>query len=84
MWWRSLWWRLRLRWRLWWCPLGRRSVLIVRILEVELWRCCLWLESLCCLRLECGSLWIESCRSLLSAYLSLGHHLPLQRVTVAP
>ena len=78
MWWRSLWWRLRLRWRLWWCPLGRRSVLIVRILEVELWRCCLWLESLCCLRLEswrhlwlesvcrlrleCGSLWIESCR----------------------
>ena len=62
MWWRSLWWRLRLRWRLWWCALGRRSVLIVRILEVELWRCSLWLESLCRLRLERGSLWIESCR----------------------
>ena len=72
MWWRSLWWRLRLRWRLW-CPLRRRSVLIVRILEVELWRCSvcrLWLESLCRLRLDSlchlrlkrGSLWIESCR----------------------
>ena len=72
MWWRSLWWRLRLRWRLW-CILRWRSVLIVRILEVELWRCSvcrLWLESLCRLRLDSlshlrlkhGSLWIESCR----------------------
>ena len=69
-----MWWRLRLRWRLW-CPLRRRSVLIVRILEVELWRCSvcrLWLESLCCLRLESWCrLWLESlCRLRLD---SLSH-----------